>query len=98
MKRRIFWSVFFTVFLRLQIYEAIAAIFWLSSSNVSNRRARIFDHVLVTLTYLTYLRPSLTDISKNWLFLLLYCLVCTSLKEIACTAFRVVPVMIQYHF
>ena len=28
MKRRIFWSVFYTVFLRLQIYEANAAIFW----------------------------------------------------------------------
>ena len=26
-----FWSVFFTLFLRLQIYEAIAAIFWQSA-------------------------------------------------------------------
>ena len=34
MKRRIFWSVFFTVFVRLQIYEAIAAIFWQSASYV----------------------------------------------------------------
>ena len=34
MKRRIFWSVFFTVFLRLQIYEAIAAIFWQFASYV----------------------------------------------------------------
>ena len=33
MKRRIFWSVFFTVFL-LQVYEAIAAIFWQSASYV----------------------------------------------------------------
>ena len=33
MKRRIFWTVVFTViFLRLQIYEAIAAIFWQSDS------------------------------------------------------------------
>ena len=30
MKRRIFWSVFFTVFFRLPIYESIAAIFWQS--------------------------------------------------------------------
>ena len=34
MKRRIFWSVFFIVSLRLQIYEAIAAIFWQSASYV----------------------------------------------------------------
>ena len=34
MKRRFFWSVFFTVILRLQIYEAIAAIFWQSVSYV----------------------------------------------------------------
>ena len=34
MKRGIFWSVFFTVFLRLQIYKAIAAIFWESASYV----------------------------------------------------------------
>ena len=33
MKRRFFWSVF-TVFFRLQIYEAIAAIFWQSASYV----------------------------------------------------------------
>ena len=31
MKRRIFWSVFFTVFFRLPIYESIAAIFWQSA-------------------------------------------------------------------
>ena len=34
MKRRIFWSVFYTVFLRLQIYEATAAIFLQSTSYV----------------------------------------------------------------
>ena len=35
MKRRIFFgSVFFIVFLRLQIYEAIAAIFWQSARYV----------------------------------------------------------------
>ena len=34
MKRRIFCSVFFTVVLRLQIYESIAAIFWQSASSV----------------------------------------------------------------
>ena len=33
MEKRIL-SVFFTVFLRLQIYEAIAAIFWQSASYV----------------------------------------------------------------
>ena len=31
-EKTIFLSVFFTVFLRLQIYEAIAAIFWHSAS------------------------------------------------------------------
>ena len=35
MKRRIFWSVFFTVFFRLPICESIAAIFWQSASYVS---------------------------------------------------------------
>ena len=35
MKRRIFVSVFFAVFLGLQIYEAIAAIFWQSASYVN---------------------------------------------------------------
>ena len=34
MKRRIFWSVFFTVFFKLPIYESIAAIFWQSASYV----------------------------------------------------------------
>ena len=34
MKRRIFWSAFFTLFLRLQIYEAIAATFWQAASYV----------------------------------------------------------------
>ena len=34
MKRRVFWSVFFTVFFRLPIYESIAAIFWQSASYV----------------------------------------------------------------
>ena len=34
MKRRFFWSVFFTVFFRLPIYESIAAIFWQSASSV----------------------------------------------------------------
>ena len=32
--KRVFLSVFFTVFLRLQIYESIAAIFWQSASYV----------------------------------------------------------------
>ena len=35
MKSRIFWFVFCTVFLRVQIYEAIAAIFWRSASYVA---------------------------------------------------------------
>ena len=35
MKRRIFLFFVFTVFLRLQIYEAIAAIFWQSASYVA---------------------------------------------------------------
>ena len=30
MKKRIFWSFSFTVFWRLHIYEAIAAVFWQS--------------------------------------------------------------------
>ena len=34
MKERIFLSVFFTVFLGLQIYEDFAAIFWQSTSYV----------------------------------------------------------------
>ena len=34
MKTGIFWSVFFTVFLRLLIYKAIAAIFWQSASYI----------------------------------------------------------------
>ena len=34
MKRRIFWSVFFYRLFRLQIYEAIAAIFWQSDRYV----------------------------------------------------------------
>ena len=33
MKRQI-WSVFFTVFFRLPIYESIAAVFWQSASYV----------------------------------------------------------------
>ena len=33
-KTEFFWSVCFTVFFRLQIYEAIAAIFWQSASYV----------------------------------------------------------------
>ena len=35
MERLIFWSVFYCFF-RLQIYEAIAAIFWQSASYVYN--------------------------------------------------------------
>ena len=35
-KDEIFWSVFFTVFFRLPIYESIAAIFWQSASYVYN--------------------------------------------------------------
>ena len=34
MKRRIFWSVFFIVFLKVLIYETIASIFWQSASYV----------------------------------------------------------------
>ena len=34
MKRRVFWSVFFTVSFRLPIYESVAAIFWQSASYV----------------------------------------------------------------
>ena len=34
MKDDFFWSVFFTVFFRLPIYESIAAIFWQSASYV----------------------------------------------------------------
>ena len=34
MKDEFFWSVFFTVFFRLPIYESIAAIFWQSASYV----------------------------------------------------------------
>ena len=33
-KDKFFWSVFFTVFFRLPIYESIAAIFWQSASYV----------------------------------------------------------------
>ena len=33
-KDKFFWSVIFSVFFRLQIYEAIAAIFWQSASYV----------------------------------------------------------------
>ena len=43
MKRRIFWSVFFTVFFRLPIYESIAAIFWQSASYVINFIGVIFE-------------------------------------------------------
>ena len=32
----LFWSVFLTFFLRLQIYEVIAAIFWQRASYVCN--------------------------------------------------------------
>ena len=38
---KIFWSVFFTVFFRLPIYESIAAIFWQSASYV------LFKHRLL---------------------------------------------------
>ena len=37
MKRRLFWSDFLLVFLRLQIYESIAATFWHSASYVEKR-------------------------------------------------------------
>ena len=35
MMRRVFLSVFFTSFFRLQVYKAIAAIFWQSASYVT---------------------------------------------------------------
>ena len=41
MKSRIFWSVFFTFFLRLQIYKAIAAFFWQSASYVLTVNASV---------------------------------------------------------
>ena len=42
MKRRIFWSVF-TIFLSLQIYDAIAAIFWKSASYVCFERSQFWE-------------------------------------------------------
>ena len=40
----IFWSVYFTIFLRLQIYKSIAAIFWQSASYVmQNFRLAVFE-------------------------------------------------------
>ena len=46
MKRLIFWSVCLTVFLRLQIYEAIVAIFWQSASYVLSFRLTDFRLML----------------------------------------------------
>ena len=53
MKRRIFLVCLFTVFLRLQIYEVIAAIFWQSASYVcfftpSRLKFVVFTHFLKT--------------------------------------------------
>ena len=46
MKRRFFWSVFFTVFLKLHIYNAIAPIFWQSASYVFNLDQSLFLSLL----------------------------------------------------
>ena len=49
MKRRIFLVFFFTVFFRLQIYEAIAAVFWQSAS-YALYRANYMRHTVLDLT------------------------------------------------
>ena len=58
MKRRIFWSVFFSVFSRLQTYEAIAAVFWQSASYVIkhvNQRnvTKSYVYLLICITEIT---------------------------------------------
>ena len=63
MKRRIFWSVFFTGFFRLQIYEAIAAIFWQSASYVVylsqfNSNSIWFPFIFVFLDFILKFRSS----------------------------------------
>ena len=55
MKRQFFWSVFFYVFVRRQIYDAIAAIFWQSASNVYiNWRPNILTVKLVLICSCVY--------------------------------------------
>ena len=52
MKRRIFWYLFFyCFFLRLQIYEAIAAVFWQSASFVLRMSVpRLSSNLLAFIT------------------------------------------------
>ena len=50
----VFWSVFFTFLLRLQIYEAIAAIFWQFASYVftsSNKKCFALPHFAAFSTF-----------------------------------------------
>ena len=52
MKRQIFWSVFLLIFfLRLQMYEAIEAVFWQSPSYVLNSLISRFLEILFVHCY-----------------------------------------------
>ena len=58
MKRRVFWSVFFTVSLRLQIYETIEAIFWQSASYVYFWMGRVSNGLKRVKVFITSVESS----------------------------------------